>query len=61
MIADGYCYKPKDGKIAPGISNIFSGIGNYMAVRTMLLAHAAIYKIYKNSFKEEQGGQYLFH
>lgn len=43
--------------MAPGVNDIFNGIGNAMAWRNLLLAHAAVYKVYTNSFKAYQRGK----
>ncbi|XP_022169352.1 lactase-phlorizin hydrolase-like [Myzus persicae] len=43
--------------IAPSVGEIFNGIADYMAIRNALLAHAAVYKLYKNKYFEEQQGE----
>ncbi|KAJ8973207.1 hypothetical protein NQ317_018956 [Molorchus minor] len=42
------------GLFAPGIST--SGVGDYLCVRTVLLAHAKAYHIYDEEFREKQNG-----
>ncbi|XP_027837389.2 lactase/phlorizin hydrolase-like [Aphis gossypii] len=43
--------------IAPSIGELFNGIADYMAIRNVLLAHAAVYKLYKNKYFAEQQGE----
>ncbi|KAL4121993.1 hypothetical protein QTP88_014408 [Uroleucon formosanum] len=43
--------------IAPSIGEIFNGIADYMAIRNILLAHAAVYKLYKTKYFAEQQGE----
>jgi len=48
--------------IAPNIGELFNGIADYMAIRNVLLAHATVYRLYKNKYFAEQQGKkkYLF-
>ncbi|XP_026804450.1 lactase-phlorizin hydrolase-like [Rhopalosiphum maidis] len=42
--------------LAPSIGEMFNGIADYMAARNVLLAHAAVYRLYKKDhFAEQQG------
>ncbi|KAL4121991.1 hypothetical protein QTP88_014406 [Uroleucon formosanum] len=43
--------------LAPSIGEIFNGIADYMVIRTILLAHAAVYKLYKTKYLAEQQGE----
>ncbi|XP_060867458.1 lactase/phlorizin hydrolase-like [Metopolophium dirhodum] len=43
--------------IAPSVGEVFNGIADYMAIRNVLLSHAAVYKLYKNKYFEEQQGE----
>ncbi|KAJ8973917.1 hypothetical protein NQ317_000462 [Molorchus minor] len=47
-------YSYGSGLLAPGIWT--SGVGDYLCVRTVLLAHAKAYHIYDEEFREEQNG-----
>jgi beta-glucosidase/6-phospho-beta-glucosidase/beta-galactosidase len=42
--------------IAPSVGEVFNGIADYMVIRNALLSHAAVYKLYKNKYFEEQQG-----
>lgn len=55
MLALGYSNNPD---WAPAIGNTVYGVGEYMAWHNLLLAHSAAYKIYKNSFKAQQQGEF---
>ncbi|XP_025409579.1 myrosinase 1-like [Sipha flava] len=46
-----------DEQVAPALGSQFSGIVDYMALRNVLLAHAAAYRIYEKSYKEQQKGE----
>jgi beta-glucosidase/6-phospho-beta-glucosidase/beta-galactosidase len=48
-----------DEQVAPALGSQFSGIVDYMALRNVLLAHAAAYRIYEKSYKEQQKGEAL--
>lgn len=48
-----------DKSFAPAIGHEFNGVGEYMATRNILLAHAAVYKVYNESFRSEQRGKWL--
>ncbi|XP_025206928.1 lactase-phlorizin hydrolase-like [Melanaphis sacchari] len=43
--------------IAPSVGESFNGIADYMAIRNVLLAHAAAYKLYKSKYFAEQQGE----
>ncbi|KAL4121990.1 hypothetical protein QTP88_014405 [Uroleucon formosanum] len=43
--------------IAPIINSSFNGIADYMVIRNILLAHAAVYKLYKTKYFAEQQGE----
>lgn len=43
----------------PAIGDEFNGIGDCMVWRNFLLAHAAAYKVYTNSFRSYQHGKRL--
>ncbi|XP_050441646.1 myrosinase 1-like [Adelges cooleyi] len=42
---------------APNLGEKFGGIGDYLAIRNMMLAHATAYRIYENEFKSTQNGE----
>jgi len=44
-----------DTEMAPSINT--PGIGDYLTARTVLLAHANIYRMYEREFKQEQQGR----
>jgi len=43
--------------MAPSIGESFNGIADYMVIRNVLLAHAAVYKLYKTKYFTEQQGE----
>ncbi|XP_060850736.1 lactase/phlorizin hydrolase-like [Rhopalosiphum padi] len=43
--------------MAPSVGESFNGIADYMAIRNELLAHAAVYKLYKKKYFAEQQGE----
>jgi len=43
--------------IAPSVGESFNGIADYMAIRNVLLAHAAVYRMYKKKYFAEQQGE----
>lgn len=49
---DGYA---SDTGMAPSINT--PGIGDYLTAHTVIHAHAKAYHVYKNEFREEQGGR----
>jgi hypothetical protein len=44
-----------DTGMAPSINT--PGIGDYLAARTVILAHANIYRMYEREFKQQQQGR----
>ncbi|XP_025409578.1 lactase-phlorizin hydrolase-like [Sipha flava] len=49
-------YSMDEGK-APALGSQFSGITDYMAVRNIVLSHAAAYRIYEKFYKKKQKGE----
>jgi hypothetical protein len=49
---EGYA---SDTGMAPSINT--PGIGDYLTARTVVLAHAKIYRMYETEFKDEQQGR----
>jgi lactase-phlorizin hydrolase len=54
MVVNGY--SERKGK-APSVGQ--PGIADYLAVRTILLAHARAYHVYNNEFRKTQQGSTL--
>ncbi|XP_050532043.1 myrosinase 1-like [Daktulosphaira vitifoliae] len=53
MVSEGY-----GGKFphAPHLGEAYSGIGDYMVIHNLLLAHATAYRLYENNYKTQQNG-----
>lgn len=43
------------GRYAPGIES--SGVGDYLCIHNMLIAHATVYHLYKNKYYKIHGGE----
>ncbi|XP_072933968.1 lactase-like protein isoform X2 [Epargyreus clarus] len=43
-----------EGVIAPGV--VFNGVGEYLCIKNMLLAHAAAYRLYEKEYKKKYKG-----
>ena len=54
-VAAGYSM---DKRLAPAVNS--SGIGEYMAVHTLLMAHANVYRLYDTNFRKTQQGEFNF-
>lgn len=46
--------------MAPSVGEMFNGISEYMVIRNLLLAHAAVYRLYKKNYAESQKGKLKF-
>ncbi|XP_050532041.1 myrosinase 1-like isoform X2 [Daktulosphaira vitifoliae] len=54
MISEGYGGKYPH---APQLGEAYSGIGDYMVIHNMLIAHARVYRLYEKYFKTKQKGE----
>ncbi|XP_050428686.1 myrosinase 1-like [Adelges cooleyi] len=56
MVSEGYGGFYGIAPFGPDLGATYSGIGDYLSIRNMLLAHATAYRIYEKDFKPTQNG-----